>query len=167
MSTKTNKGFLDYAQTLAKNLALAKTKEIAVGLPIQSSLSKRIYKKKGSKGKTVLQIGMYHEYGLGHNPVRSFLRVPFGKNKAAIESALRISFKKVADGEDVIKQLDRTGAYLKNISLAAFNNQGFGTWKAINQSTAQRKGMEDTTARLTDTGALKQSITYVVRNATA
>jgi hypothetical protein len=110
---------------------------------------------------------MYHEYGLGHNPVRSFLRVPFGKNKAAIESALRISFKKVADGEDVIKQLDRTGAYLKNISLAAFNNQGFGTWKAINQSTAQRKGMEDTTARLTDTGALKQSITYVVRNATA
>ena len=51
MSTKTNKGFLDYAQTLAKNLALAKTKEIAVGLPIQSSLSKRIYKKKALKAK--------------------------------------------------------------------------------------------------------------------
>lgn len=165
-----NKAFFKYAQDLAKNLALAKTKEIAVGLPVSSSLSKKIYKKKGkSNGKRmdVLSVGITHEYGRGHNPIRSFLRVPFQKNKAKVEAAMRVSFKKIADGGDTLNQMERTAVYLKNISSGAFTSQGYGTWKPIKKSTAKRKGMSDTTARLTDTATLKQSITYVVRNATS
>lgn len=170
MTMLSPKEFLNYTLNLQRNMALTKTKEIAVGLPISSSLSKKIYKKKkNSKGKSidVITVGQYHEYGLGHNPVRSFLRVPFAKNKTKIETAFSISFKKIADGGQTIPQMERLGILLKNISSTAFTTQGYGSWKPIKKSTAKAKGMEDITARLTETGTLKQSITYVVRNVTS
>jgi hypothetical protein len=158
------KDFLKSTESLAKAINLAKTKEIAVGLPKSSSLTRKIYKKKGKgNSKTVLDIGVIHEYGLGKNPVRSFLRVPFAKKKSAIEQSLKISFQKVAEkGADPINQLERNGAFIKDISLQAFNNEGYGTWQDIKSSTKKRKGSSKI---LTDTGTLKQSITYVVRNA--
>ena len=167
----TPKKFAAYTQTLAKNLALAKTKEIAVGLPVSSSLSRKIYKKKGSKGGSkslsVLDVGIMHEYGLGNNPVRSFLRVAFAKNSTKVESILRVSFKRIADGADTIMQMERAAIALRTISVMSFTNQGYGTWKNIKKSTAKQKGVADLTARLTDTATLKQSIIQVVRNATS
>jgi len=153
--------FLKYSLDLDKNLNLAKKKVIAVGLPKGSTATKKIYK----SGKiTVLGIGIIHEYGLGNNPVRSFLRVPFEKEKQKIDKSLTISFYKRANGADVISQLEKNGAYIRNISIASFNNRGYGTWAAIKPETAKRKG---STTILTETGTLKQSITYEVRNASS
>jgi hypothetical protein len=157
---------LKLGMNLQKAIEIAESKEIAVGLPKSSPLTRVIYKKEGSKkkGKSVLEIGVIHEFGLGKNPLRSFLRVPFAKNKNRIESALEISFKKVAnEGANPIRQLERTGAFILNIVLEAFNSKGFGTWKPLKASTVNKK---KSSAILTDTATLKRSNTYVVRNAT-
>jgi hypothetical protein len=156
------KDFLKKTQAWQKNIEYAESKEIAVGLPKQSGATSKIYE----NGMTVLSIGIIHEYGRGNNKVRSFLRVPFYIKRTDIAKALSVSFKKIFNGADAAIQMGRTGAYLKNISLASFNNRGYGKWKDIKLSTARRKGLEDTTPKLTESATLKQSITDVVRNAT-
>lgn len=157
---KSPKDFFKYTESMIKNIEIAESKEIAIGLPISGSGTKKIYK---SGDVTVLDVGLSHEYGLGNNPVRSFLRVPFEKNKEKIDKALNISFRKIFDGAASIKQMEILGAYVTNFSKDAFRNKGYNTWPEITAQTAERKG---STAILTDTGTLKQSITYVVRNVT-
>lgn len=152
---------LKQTKAFEKSIKIALKKEIAVGLPKAASLTKKVYQ---SSKMTVLDVGIVHEFGLGNNPVRSFLRVPFAKKKAEISNAMSISFSKVEQGANVIQQMERTGAFIQNISKAAFNNRGYGSWPPLNQKTIERKG---TSTILTDTGTLKQSITYEVRNATA
>jgi hypothetical protein len=156
----TPKEFWHYARNLEKNMKAAKNKEIAVGLPASSLATRQIYK---AGDKTVLDIGMIHEYGLGDNPIRSFLRVPFSIKKKEIEKSIDVSFKKISDGANVIDQLERNGAFITNISKKAFTNKGYGTWDDLSGATVKHNGAS---AILTDTGTLKQSITYVVRDAT-
>lgn len=167
---------LKKTENFAKALLIAKTKEIAVGLPANNSLTKQVYapkptksesKKKAKarvdKAKTVLEIGIIHEFGLGNNPVRSFLKMPFKIKETQIKKAFSVSFKRVLDGNDPIQQMERLGFYLQNISLASFNNKGYGKWEPLKPETVKRKGGSE--AILTDTATLKRSITAVVRNA--
>ena len=158
---KNPKDFLKFTLAMNKNLRAASKKEIAVGLPKSSLSTRKIYK---SGKKTVLDIGLIHEFGLGKNPVRSFLRVPFSKEKNKVDKSLAISFKKISEGAEVIKQMERNAIFLRNIAAKAFTNKGYGTWDELSEQTKEQKG-NDTI--LTETGTLKQSITYVVRNATA
>lgn len=167
------KDFLRHTESLAKSLKFAETQEIAVGLPKSSSLTRKVYSKKrlskgkkkslksSGKGLTVLDVGIIHEFGLGKNPVRSFLRVPFSKKRIQINKAMNLSFQKISSGAPVLYQMERTGAFIKNISLGAFNSKGYGSWQNLKAATIARKGSN---AILTDTATLKQSITYVVRN---
>ncbi len=156
-----NEKFLSHIAKLGDNIRLAESKEIAVGLPKGFTLTRKVYKK--SK-LTVLDVGIVHEYGLGNNPVRSFLRVPFSKKSNDIKRYLQIGFSKIADkGDNVIKQMELIGAAIKDISLGAFNTKGYGTWLEIKEQTRKKK---NTNAILTHTGTLKQSIREVVRDAT-
>jgi len=152
------KEMLDLTKAMQKNIDKTKSLAVAVGLPLGEATSK-IYE----DGTTVVQVGSYHEYGTSKIPMRSFLRVPFTVKGAAIVKALAIAYRDVFEkGIPAETQLEKVGAFLQNISREAFSNSGFGSWKALKPGTIKAKGSSGT---LIDTGTLKGSITYEVRNA--
>jgi hypothetical protein len=137
------------------NLEKAKRSHIAVGLP-KGQATAQVY----GDGQTVVDIGTYHEFGLGV-PRRSFLADPFKLKKVTINKYLLKLFKEVFEnGADAEIQLEKAGVLLQNISKEAFETNGFGTWKDITEATKAAKG---SSAILIDTGILRGSITYEVR----
>lgn len=149
-------------QTLKKtiayltNLEQAKKLSVVVGLPKGTATSK-IY----PSGRTVLEIGTFHEFGQGNNPQRSFLRVPFAIKNKEIQKILLKLFKGVAEkGADAKDQLGRAGIFFENIAKQSFENKGFGTWDDIKPGTKAAKG---SSAILLDKGILKGSISSEVR----
>jgi phage gpG-like protein len=152
------KEMLNITKSMASSIYKAKKLVVAVGLPKGEATSK-VY----GDGTTVVTVAYWHEYGKGNNPQRSFLRVPFKAKEAAISNALVKSFKVVfEEGGDAETQLEKVGILLQNISKQAFRNNGFGTWPALKPSTIKSKG---SSKPLIDTGILRGSITYEVRNA--
>lgn len=142
---------IEYANQLKK----AKDMGIYVGLP-KEKIGGKIYK----SGSTVVEVGARHEYGEGV-PQRSFLRAPFAVKKKELDASLLTAFRKVADGKaDAKTALDLVGVRAQVISQSAFDNNGFGSWKAISAATVAQKG---SSKPLIDTGTLRASITWVVR----
>lgn len=135
---------------IAKQMKIAKKTAIKVGLPSDVGSYQN--------GASILQVGSAHEYGLGV-PRRSFIRVPMEKEQAKIKAALEAGFKNVMNGGDTVTNLNKVGLIAQNISQAAFKNQGYGKWSAIQDSTKAKKGSSKI---LFDTGRLVQSVTYWV-----
>lgn len=137
----------------------AKGKEVAVGVPAGPATSK-VY----GDGTTVLLVAAAHEFGLGRVPERSFLRVPFQIKRDEIDAAMAEQFARVAAGQiNVMTALGLVGATARNISVEAFETDGFGQWPNIEQETKDAKG---SSKPLIDTGTLRNSITWDVRDAT-
>ena len=147
---------LKQLEDYAANLAKAKRATVAVGLP-KEKVGGKIY---GDDGLSVIQIGAWHEYGEGNNPVRSFLRVPFQMKADEINDFVATQFSKVFKGEKVEKLLGLVGAKARNISVGAFTSEGYGTWPALSSTTVSAKG---SSTPLIDTGTLRNSITWAVR----
>lgn len=95
-------------------------------------------------------------------PRRSFLRVPFATKKAEIADMLLKTFKAASEGKMTAEiALGRVGAFATNISKGAFTSRGYGQWPDIKASTKKRKGSSQP---MIDTGTLRNSVTYVVRD---
>lgn len=108
-------------------------------------------------GPDVVQIAAWHEYGMGNNPVRSFLKGPFQIKREAIKRQTDKQFSLVFEkGKDIKKALGIIGVEAQNISLDAFDSEGFGKWPKVQYREGQT---------LTNTGTLKDAVTYEVRNA--
>lgn len=138
------------------NLKRAKKMSLVVGLPKETATSK-VY----PSGRTALEIGAFHEFGAGNNPVRSFLRVPFAVKNNDIKKIFLKLFKGIAEkGADAKTQMGRAGVFLQNISKESFENKGFGAWPDIKAGTKAAKG---SSAILIDKGILRSSISYEVR----
>jgi len=145
------KNDLSKLHEITKQMKIAKKTVVKVGLPADV----------GHYIKTntpVVVVGAAHEYGLGV-PRRSFLRVPFEKEKQVLQEALKSGFKSILKGDDAIKNLNKIGLIAQGISKNAFKNQGYGGWKDIKESTKKAK---KSSKILFDTGRLVQSITYWV-----
>lgn len=141
---------------MAKNIAKARRGSVAVGLPVEE-VGGKIY----GDGMTVIQVGAIHEYGAGNNPRRSFLRVPFAAKKTELADAIAQQFSDVFErGKKAERALGLIGVTATNISKEAFTTRGYGQWPELSQSTIDAKGSSQI---LIDTGALRNSITYVVR----
>lgn len=139
-----------------KNLERAKKMSLVVGLPKETATSK-IY----PSGRTVLEIGSFHEFGDGNNPVRSFLRVPFAVKNNDIKKIFLRLFKDIAEkGADAETQMGKAGVFLQNISKESFSNKGFGAWPDIKPGTKTAKG---SSAVLIDKGILRGSVSFEVR----
>lgn len=151
----TPEAMLEYTQRMAKQMAAMATQAVFVGLP-NEKVGGKVY----GDGMTVLRIGATHEYGLGKNPVRSFLRVPFQTKAKEINSQIAKQFEAATNGLDVEVALGRVGAAATNISKGAFTTLGYGEWEPIDAATAKAKGSSQT---LIDTGVLRSSISYVLR----
>lgn len=143
------------------NMEKAKTLSVKVGLPAGESATSKAYTNDGAgPAPTVLQVGVWHEYGTQHVPMRSFLRGPLNAKSADLDKVLGQQFNLVLEkGMDVEKALGRVGLAARNISVGAFRTRGYGVWADIDQATKEAKG---SSGILIDTGLLRSSITWVV-----
>jgi len=137
-------------------MAKAKKKAVFVGLPSEK-VGSQIY----GDGQTIMTIGAIHEFGAGNSPKRSFLRTPFLMKEKEIGAFIAKQFEKTLDGEDIDNALGLIGAYCTNISKKAFTTNGFGEWEGLKPATVRAKGSSQV---LIDTGTLRNSITWAVRN---
>lgn len=143
---------------LEKQLRLAKRASVDVGL-ISDKVGGQVY----GDGQTVLQIGAIHEFGTEDIPQRSFLRVPFQMKRKEMSEFIRGEFSKIASGKrTTAKAMGRIGAKATNIVKGAFTTKGYGTWPDITPATKQAKGSSQP---LIDTGTLRNSITWKVKDA--
>lgn len=142
------------------NMERAKRLTLKVGLPAGEQASSKAYKSDGQKSApTVLEVGIWHEYGTETVPMRSFLRGPFEFNKTALSNFIAAQFSRVEKGVDADKALGLVGVFAVNISRGAFKTKGYGVWADIKQSTKNAKGSSQV---LIDTGILRNAITWVV-----
>ena len=155
MSNLTPEQMLKRTTEYAKNLAKAKSGYVAVGLP-----SEKVGGKAYGNGMTIIRVGAIHEYGLGHNPRRSFLNTPFDSKMDELSKAIGQQFEDVFKGKNVEVALGLIGATAANISKGAFTTRGYGVWPDIKASTKQSKGSSQV---LIDKGLLRGAITYSVR----
>lgn len=153
--------FLERSKRQLAAMQQAKNSVVKVGLPAGEAATSKAYKADGDKAApTVLQVGIWHEYGTQFVPMRSFLRGPFAAEQASIARQLDVQFSLVLDkGMPIEMGLGRVGAFAVNISKAAFKNAGYGEWPDIKESTKKEKG---SSGILIDTGLLRNSITWVV-----
>jgi hypothetical protein len=153
--------FLARSQQQLAAMQRAKTAVVKVGLPAGESATSKAYTSDGQKqAPTVLEVGIWHEYGTQFVPMRSFLRGPFEEKQAEIARAIDVQFALVLDkGLDIEVALGRVGLTAVNISRGAFKTRGYGVWADIKQSTKAAKGSSQV---LIDTGLLRNSITWVV-----
>jgi len=109
--------------------------------------------------------GPVHGVTKPHNitiPQRSFLRAPFAVKRKELNQAIAAEFEAAASGKrDVDVALGRIGVTAVNISKGAFTSLGYGEWDSITAETVRRKGSSQT---LIDTGILRSSINWVIRN---
>ena len=140
------------------NMRYAKKHAAFVGLP-KDKVGGTIY----GDGQTVIQIGIYHEFGTVNIPKRSFLREPFNTKKKDIQKTIDMQwtaiFEKNKNAEDALNII---GVKATNISKGAFTTMGYGEWSPLKPSTIEAKGSSRT---LIDTGTLRNSITWSVRRA--
>lgn len=149
---------LKHTKSLAARLTDLKRMAVFVGLP-RERIGGAIY----GDGQTVLSVGAGHEYGIGDLPQRSFLRTPFSIKKIEMNKAIAEQFIAVSAGRIATRSgLNRIGAIATNISKAAFTSKGYGAWADISAGTKARKKSSQV---LIDTGILRSSVQYVVRNA--
>lgn len=152
---------LSFVEKQLSNMEKAKTMSVKVGLPAGESATSKAYTNDGATpAPTVLQVGVWHEYGTQHVPMRSFLRGPLNAKAADMDKVLQTQFNLVLEnGMDVEKALGRVGLAARNISVGAFRTRGYGVWADIDQATKDAKG---SSGILIDTGLLRSSITWVV-----
>lgn len=157
----TPKEVLALAQNQLKAMERAKNAVVKVGLPESEAATSKAYKSDNDKSApTVLEVGIWHEYGTQFVPMRSFLRAPFIEKQADLKRVIDGQFKLVLEkGMDIETALGRVGLAARNVSVGAFKTQGYGQWPDIQQSTKDAKG---SSGILIDTGLLRNSITWVV-----
>lgn len=151
----TPEDFLRRADHQLKAMKEIKKKHVAVGV-LANEATGRIYE----NGVNVLQVAAIHEYGLGSSPQRSFLKMPQELKKKEISLFISKQLSKVFEGMQVERGLGLIGVYNVNLSVDAFATGGFGKWAELSQSTINDKG---SSAILTDTGILKNSIAWEIR----
>lgn len=152
---------LSFAEKQLSNMEKAKTMAVKVGLPAGETATSKAYTNDGEgPAPTVLDVGIWHEYGTSRVAQRSFLRGPLKAKSADLTKVLEQQFSLVLEnGMDVEKALGRVGLAARNISVGAFRTRGYGVWADISEATKEAKG---SSAVLIDTGLLRSSITWVV-----
>lgn len=151
---------LRYTTNMAAALEAAQKKAVFVGLP-KDKVGDKVY----GDGMTVINVGAIHEFGVPAKgmPERSFLRVPFATKRRELNASIAKQFQlMITKGLDPDVALGRVGVLATNVSKGAFTSLGYGAWTPITEETKQRKGSSQT---LIDTGILRGSITWSVRDA--
>lgn len=112
---------------------------------------------RNSEGLNIAEYGAYNEFGTSKIPERSFMRSTFDEKQEKIKSDFDSQFARLIEGKN---NLYRSLAYVGERHQQDIQSKiKSGVDPANAQSTIDRKGSSKT---LIDTGALVQSIRYVV-----
>ena len=107
------------------------------------------------------QIGFYHEFGIGHNPQRSFLRTPIQDNlqkQLQKSGALdKDALKQMTTEGDMTLWLEKVAVLMEAIVAEGFNTGGYGKWPASNMD--HKKNAQT----LVETQQLRNSISTEVK----
>ncbi len=153
-------------QKYAKTIDDVKNKAVFVGLPKEKAT------KKYQDGMSVIRIGAIHEYGMGNNPQRSFLRVPFAENKKEIDEFIQKRFKMSGKEISPIQALEQIGVFAEGISKKSFVKNNWvanapitisGGWMRSPSGKPFKVKGKGSSKPLIDTGNLRDSITSIVR----
>lgn len=107
---------------------------------------------------TVLQIGIFNEFGTASIPERSFIRAWFDENEASIRKDLTILMRTVIEGK---RASDQVLEILGQRAVGQIQERiASGIAPANAPSTVAKKG---SSTPLIDTGVLRSSITYQVK----
>lgn len=152
---------LAFVERQLEQMEKAKSLSVKVGLPAGEQATSKAYTSDGEgPAPTVLEVGVWHEYGTQKVPQRSFLRGPLDAKQSEMTKVLESQFNQVLEQDlDVEKALGRVGLAARNICVGAFRTKGYGVWKDITQATKNAKG---SSGILIDTGLLRGSLTWVV-----
>lgn len=136
-----------------------KQHDVLVGIPQEKS------SRKGSKGKaTNAELLFIHTNGspIRGIPPRPVLQPAIENDKERIGEMLGKAVDKAVSGktEEILPALNRAGEHGARVCKAWFVNEKNG-WKPNNPQTLKHK---KSTKPLIDTGEMRKSITYVVRN---
>ena len=112
-----------------------------------------------SSGITIGEIGEIHEFGLGNNPVRSWLRGYVDVNRTQIAAKIR----KVAEGVEQGTLTVEKGLDLLGLSIVGGIQKRIsaGIAPTVTAATQARKGPDKTTA-LINSGQFRSSIKHIV-----
>ena len=108
---------------------------------------------------TVVQVAAFHEFGLGHNPRRSFVADWADEFREKHQADLRKMGRAILDGkvQDADQALERLGnLYVAEIQKRIATNIP----PPLKQATIKRKG---SSVALINTGQMRSAITYVVK----
>lgn len=114
---------------------------------------------KDHDGITVADIGAIHEFGLGNNPVRSWLRAWFDENENVLREDLRRGYRKVIQGAINPETLAEALGLKMVASIQTRITNGIPP--ALSPETIARK---ESSVPLIDTGVFKSSITFVLES---
>jgi hypothetical protein len=114
----------------------------------------------GESDLTVGEIAEIHEFGLGSAPRRSFLADWADENKAEIENVVVKGGRALARGtvQNATQLLEQIGGWAVGSIQTRISN---GIAPPLSAETIKRKG---SSVPLIDTGQLRSSITYEVRD---
>ena len=126
---------------ITKQIKELTTKEIKIGISADVGTYTN---KDGSVGPKIVEVGRWHEYGLGNNPRRSFLRVPMIDKQFIIQKHIIEGWGNILSGKSTaIKELGKLGIVGQEISKGAFATGGYGKWEKLKPQTIKRKGSSD------------------------
>ncbi|MGJ0377353.1 hypothetical protein [Aliarcobacter cryaerophilus] len=126
---------------ITKQIKELTTKEIKIGISADVGTYTN---KDGSVGPKIVEVGRWHEYGLGDNPRRSFLREPMIQKQATIQKHIIEGWGNILSGKSTaIKELGKLGMVGQEISKGAFATGGYGKWEKLKPQTVKRKGSSD------------------------
>lgn len=126
---------------ITKQIKELTTKEIKIGISADVGTYTN---KDGSVGPKIVEVGRWHEYGLGDNPRRSFLREPMIQKQATIQKHIKEGWVNILSGKSTaIKELGKLGIVGQEISKGAFATGGYGKWEKLKPQTVKRKGSSE------------------------
>jgi phage gpG-like protein len=134
-----------------KKALVAKAKEID---PAGKSAFVGVMAGSSNYGEPIAEYGAKHEFGIAGMPERSFLRVPIHEGKGQISAVAKETLQAGGTAQNALDAMGLTGV---NLSSDSFDKND---WKPNSEYTKKKKGSSKV---LVDSGALRQSIDYVVR----
>ncbi len=153
-------GFSDMTPEGKKYFAeLEKLSKLEVAVGFQEGIE-HIDRDGNKDGATVAEIAAYNELGTSTSPARPFMKQSFENHEKELQASCDQVYKTLSNGGTTGDALAQLGVYLKGLVQDEIVNGGFEPNAA---ATIERKG---SSTPLIDSGNMRQSVNYMVRDRT-
>lgn len=114
----------------------------------------------GNEDISLAEVAAYNELGTSTSPARPFMKQSFENHEKELQAACDEVNKVLSNGGTAESGLETLGTFLKGLVQEEIVEGGF---EANKPSTVKKKGSAQP---LIDTGYMRQSVNYVVKNRT-